>query len=142
MRKSVKRRIIRNTVKGIPYIIILGFVIAFFRSCGSEEQLMKNYTFTNGTVLRFSPDYRGAGGGITYEFVVNGKTYENKSLYAPIYSSKGYFFVGRSFPVAYDSTDVNNNTILILPMDFKEFHISFPDSLEWIREYIRPDKRF
>ncbi len=45
--------------------------------------------------------------------------------------------INKEFPIIIDSLNVSNSYILVSPSDFSRFNISFPDSLNWIKKYIR-----
>lgn len=45
--------------------------------------------------------------------------------------------INKEFPIIIDSLNVSNSYILVSPSDFNRFNISFPDSLNWIKKYIR-----
>lgn len=99
--------------------------------------LKKNRCFTIGYVVRFSGDYRGAGGTIHFKYHVKGENYEEANAFVNLYKYEGYRFEGKTFPVAYDSTDYSNSRILITTADFKDFLLPFPDSLQWVKQYQR-----
>lgn len=70
---------------------------------------------------------------IKYEYLnTEYKTEEVKyqlETYTPI--------INKEFPIIVDSLNAKNSYILISPSDFSKFQLSFPDSLNWIKKYIR-----
>jgi hypothetical protein len=47
------------------------------------------------------------------------------------------YFVGKCFPVIYEVNDPSNSAILITPSDFESSNYDFPDSLTWVKNYIK-----
>lgn len=42
--------------------------------------------------------------------------------------------VGSELLIVFDSLDIDNSRLLILPEDFKKFNLNFPDSLSWTKD--------
>lgn len=138
MKISSKRKVLKKIGKTIPYIVIIIFIVILFKECKKNDALARNPMFATGTILHFSEDAKGSGGRITYVFKLEGKEYKNVRAYGNIYTSQGYNFVNKSFPVAYEKNNVGNNQLLISPKQFDEINLPFPDSLEWVRKYMKP----
>jgi hypothetical protein len=43
--------------------------------------------------------------------------------------------IGKKFPVIYDTTNPENNHMLIFPDDFNDWNLPFPDSLKWVLKF-------
>ncbi len=43
--------------------------------------------------------------------------------------------LGYKFPVIYDTTDAEENYMVIFPEDFKNLNLPFPDSLKWVLKF-------
>ncbi|MGN7819365.1 hypothetical protein ACTJJB_04500 [Chitinophaga sp. 22536] len=136
MNKRARRnRILRKIIKIAPYAAFLALGVLGTIYVTNLNRLKRNYTVTTAIVLSFAADYKGSGGSIDYEFVVEGRKYKGTSGYPDLIIQKGYSLVGRTFPVAYEKGKTANSMILILPERFESFNIPFPDSLEWVRAY-------
>jgi hypothetical protein len=75
-----------------------------------------------------------------FSFYINGKKIQGTSSYNSEVlglSDAKSFFLGKAFPVVYDPDHPNNNFILISPESFKKFNVSFPDSLQWVKKYVK-----
>ncbi|MCW3075354.1 MAG: hypothetical protein JWP69_2423 [Flaviaesturariibacter sp.] len=66
-----------------------------------------------------------------YEFVYNGKSYLNSSLAGVTNSSE---FIGKTFPVRF-SPESGKSEILITLRHFEKYNLTYPDSLEWVKNY-------
>lgn len=88
--------------------------------------------FTIGTITSYKMrGYKAASAYYTYKFDV-----KNESYYGEFQLLAGSdAFLKRKFLVAYDSTNPQNNYMLVLPKDFQSFNLPFPDSLRWVIQY-------
>ena len=88
------------------------------------------------TECKFLPK-SGGRIGIEYQYCVNSKIFNNSSTRVGINTrSCNDNFVGKKFPVLYNPENNNWSTLLMTPLDFKAYNLSFPDSLKWVLEYI------
>ena len=95
-----------------------------------KDTIQENLGVTTCKITNASAGYRG-GIQMKYSFIYNGKEYTGGRKY---FISNAYAdsFLGYSFPVAFDKNNPSQNTVLLLPADFHEFNLDFPDSLEWV----------
>jgi hypothetical protein len=114
------------------FVIIGAFVIFLIIAKFSDVHLKDYGIILNGKTLKWV--YGTKTRGISYEFIYKGEKITSTSLYNDIY---GYdIFLNRTFPVKYDTT-IGRSAILIVPSDFKDNDVPFPDSLDWVRKYLQ-----
>ncbi len=124
----------------IVLIIFLFFVAYYYiNKKYKNDNLIRNYKLTSGTIYGFSKDGRGQSIAVNYFYIVDGTKYNNLQGVDRFFLKKYSWFANKQFPVAYDSINKQNSKILILPSDFNKLDIEFPDSLSWILQYIEKD---
>jgi hypothetical protein len=128
-------------LKNSPFIII-GLFLLFFIGAVKFSQLIliKNHKMTNCIIYSMYYGGKGSKGqyGLYYNFLFNEKSYKSTVLltgYVSKLNSKNYF-INRTFPIAFNKNFPYLSQPLIFPNDFKEFNIPFPDSLNWVVQYI------
>ena len=118
-------------------IVIITLIISgVYSSSLKNKEILKNKALTSGTITGYSFDKgRGHNGVyVYYEYIVNNKKIQDKFLWE--YRSDS--FVGLTFPVIYNQNDIESNRMLILPDDFANFNLDFPDSLKWVVKSCHP----
>jgi hypothetical protein len=70
-----------------------------------------------------------------YYFDVDGAIIEGAKADARIREHWRYLR-NKSFPVIYSLKDPEKNVMLLTPSDFEEYNLKFPDSLNWVKEFI------
>ncbi|MEQ1733281.1 MAG: hypothetical protein ABL940_06380 [Bacteroidia bacterium] len=112
-------------------LIIVGFIIHFV----NENKLSNNYQITKGKIIESSSGYRG-GIGFYYEFFLGKQKIKNSTGYPTLRNIKNqdYYlypknYINKTFPVAYEVGNPENNKMLIFEDEFKEFKIDYPDSM-------------
>lgn len=104
-----------------------------------KSQLKNQHDVVIGKIYSFSYNARGNAGC----FFVNFRYQIKEKEYC---ASKGYLtsdfhhdeeFVQKHFPIVYNSQHPSIASILIIPADFAQYNFIFPDSLNWVRKYIR-----
>lgn len=90
----------------------------------------------SGKITGFDFGGRGSGGQyyINYSYEINGKQFNKFDSYSNIDLHNMYmkYFIGKSFPIAYDSCNPKNSILLLLPKDYSLVNMNYPDSLSWI----------
>ena len=125
-------------------ILIIGFGLCYYFSERNNNKLkteiIKDAVLTSGIVSAYLHDYKGIS---EYEYYFS--TNENMANYYSKSSSSSSFVtyakigkkvLNKSFPVIYNKSLPQYNKILIIPDDFKEYNIPFPDSLNWVKEIL------
>lgn len=120
-------------------LIALGIFLIFFAYSYWQNEKLKELhkakmhekpALTVAKVLCFETKYKH-GTEIGVEYNHNGHAY-----YATC-SDNGYAYVrrkmvGKYFPLIVHADSPALCKILVLPKDFEEFHLDFPDSLQWL----------
>ena len=124
----------KKRLGGIALLLLcVGIVIGGFIY---RKMLKENYVLGVARVYRFS----GRGGWRYMDFTmeVNGKKYNGSSPYKDSDFAPGGLreIRGKSFPVIYHPDYPSINSLLILPSEFKEAGLPFPDSLKWLLPYL------
>lgn len=74
---------------------------------------------------------------LEYEFKIKEETYRNVGNNIDLVLVAGRDFQGKSFPIIYYPQNPEYNHVLISPVDFKKYNMKFPDSLNWVKDYLR-----
>ena len=119
---------------------ILAFVIyAELFNKPKFKKLTKSYILSVAFCYDYNPGtwYKNNPPSVIYRYSVNGNTYvgdtQAPNISPSVVKSK---LVNKSFPVAIDKNDFSNSRILISPDDYKEIHLNFPDSLQWVLKLV------
>lgn len=124
----------KKSIIGTIIIVILFIGGVIWRN-SIQSDLKQNGIIVQTKIIRVNFGGKVSGG---FECLIN---YNGEQKERPSVSSikSGRFnFVGKTFPGMY-STKTNTLEVLIAPADFKKFDIPFPDSLNWVLQYI-PEK--
>jgi hypothetical protein len=129
-----KQKILRY---GIPILFLLFFAYIFY----SRSKFKSNYDLTSASVTSVG-NYIHKNGNSQIEYVFIAKNGDSifGHGYFPVFQGKGKTLISRSIPVAYSKTDINVNQLLIYKNTWKQFGLVYPDSLDWIRQYIDVEK--
>lgn len=101
------------------------------------SSLQKNFKISNAFVYEVSHGSALIGGAeviIKYRFYVNKKKYYAKEGLSISFSVKDRI-LNTYFPVAYDSNNPSNNSLLTFEREWRRFHLAMPDSLQWMKKY-------
>ncbi len=86
---------------------------------------------TSGKVIKTSMAYRG-GVVIDYIFYYDDIEYQDQTTRG-IYSGLREVFANKYFPVVFSASQPKNNEMLLLPGDFENYNLQYPDSLNWLK---------
>src|SRR6185437_1665370 len=131
--KDIMERI--NKIFGpiIAGLLIIGVIYAFLKS----DQLHHHYAFTVGTVTEITlPGYKSFGDySILYEYEVNGKIYHDnnnfKNCSGQTMAQIKALLIGKTFPVAYGTTDASGGVLLLTQDHADQFKYTLPDSVRY-----------
>ena len=133
----------KKQYKNISIVLIVIIFIVWvswnFRKANQFQNAQK--ILTNGLIQDCYYGGRGNAGRtfIDFKFVLNGVQIKGSSVILtseiPTEDLKN-FFTGKAFPVLYDPKQPTNSTMLIIPKDFNRYNYSFPDSLQWVYNYM------
>lgn len=124
-------------MKKINLVLVLAVIIIFIFLFIKDRYYKPNELRENGILLTaWTIDWKQstkAGMGLEYQFYYKG---EKIIGYAASKNFKGNMnFVHKYFPVIY-APKYGHKELLIEPRHFKEYNISFPDSLNWVLPYV------
>jgi hypothetical protein len=113
-------------------LFICIFIYINWQNKQRDRKILQYPAFSVGhfTQLKVS---KGSGLEGYFTFDVGGISYNSANLDGR-YRNLGKRIFDQSFPVIYDSMDLEVNQILVFPTDFSEFGLPFPDSLRWVEE--------
>ena len=104
-----------------------------------RDEMKRNPTVVVGEVQRLKKVYKDHD-RFEYTFQFNDTLYygwSNSNGKATDYSNLSGHLYTKFFPVLLSAKDPKKySTILIVPEDFEEYGLKFPDSLGWVMEYI------
>lgn len=130
--------------KGISWIIVIvalstPFVCTRPKAAKFKNELIGNGILVQGTIVGFKKYYKLAD-ALRYEFYIDGKkilTNGNSNGKSSDYSKLSKHVIGQTFPVLASPANPDKySKILVVPEDFEEYGLSFPDSLKWVLKYI------
>ncbi|SFQ31200.1 hypothetical protein [Parafilimonas terrae] len=130
--------IIKNPLTSI-FIVVLVFSIIYINGRNSEddyrEKVLNKPELTTGTVTNVEFKSR-VGYEVQFYFSANNGEIHSKTSFGDIVSLQ-HFIINKQFPIIFSSVNPNYNMILILPEDFKDYNVPFPDSLNWVLQYVK-----
>ena len=126
--------VLKNSVTLIFFIlIIVFFFVIAFRSNKLDNDLKKNGVITKGKIFKATHG-KNTMKFLYYNFIdEKGLTHEN-SIGVELKNKE--YFIGRSFPVVFLPEDAENNCLLVTRQYFEIYGIVFPDSLNWVDDYV------
>jgi len=126
----------------ILFILLSIYLLTHYQS-SKHSELLNDTCFSFGNIktdIHTNPKSSLNNYYVDYYFFVNQDRYNGVYSIEKNIISKSFFienFAGHRFPIIYCCNEINNNRLLILPEDFNEFNIPFPDSLNWVKQFIR-----
>jgi len=118
----------------ILFIVVL-LLISYLRGCHNTKTIKEDTKIENGLIFNYHLEYGGFK-RIKYEFNYNNKHFENDELLNGDWVNASSL-VNKWFPVVFSVKSPENNEMLITPDDFAKYNIPFPDSLEWVKQYVK-----
>lgn len=125
-----------NVLREHEKIVMVVFTIAFLAFgfwMGNRRatRLYEKGYWTTGVIVETGSDYKGRS-AFNYEFYVGGKKYNSQASGVGIRPGMFQEFIGKSFPVVYNSEDPTECDMLVTPGNFSYHGREFPDSLLWV----------
>lgn len=120
------------------FCFVLFVAVIFYIASLNDKKFIKNHTLTTGTVTECIVGTRKRQGHQVFFKYWNGNhLVETSSFYSELaYPTQD--IVDKQFPVLYGSGYFGNREeMLITPKDFERYGYIFPDSLEWLRKYLK-----
>lgn len=116
-------------VMAVGLCLLIAFIIA--RNL-NQDDLKKNGVIVQAKIVRVNFGGKLSGG---FNCLID---YKGEHIELPSSSSlkrNKFNFVGKTFPAMYLPSN-ETLEVLITPVDFKKFNIPFPDSLNWVMQYV------
>jgi hypothetical protein len=113
--------------------IVLSITIIVFISI-SKYRLKSNGLLMNARTTSWAST-PNVGMVLKYEFYFQGKWISGANSMEPFRGNPN--FINRYFPVMYYPEMAGQSQLLVRPSDFKDFNISYPDSLKWVLPYLK-----
>lgn len=120
----------------VIFILTVGLIYwGFWR----KWQIENKNEITVGQVYHYSYAGRGNAGGfwVDFKITINGKEYHSSTRYLSEDFNCNNDFIGKTFPVVYNPGHPSISSILIIPSDFAHYNYAYPDSLNWVKNYIK-----
>jgi len=125
----------------LPICVFLFFIVLVLSLYIVEQikakEIIENKVFTIGQITGYKNPHRPIATAILlYTYTADGVTYKDLNSGQEI-SYKNYkYFEGKYFFVIYSKINPHKNRILITPNAYKAFGYQYPDSLEWVKDYL------
>lgn len=126
---------VKDLWKILAMLIIICVIILWLNKA-SQVNYARYKIAENAVVADVSQIAKSVGASVRYSFSVNRHNFEHSVGVFSLSPASPDRFIGRSFPVAYDTIDPSNSIILLTPQDFSIFHLQYPDSLKWVLPYL------
>lgn len=118
----------------IVCITVLGIFITY-KTQKKVEELKDNSEYTEGKIVDFYRVSKRSVVNVVYHFQVNGINERGNKVYNIHMANKSYF-IGKEMLVVYSSKHISNNQLLMTREDYIEFGLAYPDSLDWVKDYL------
>lgn len=120
---------------GVLLLLLVLFCIAKY----SQYLLKKEYNISNAYIYSIRRTGRSDMLLISFNFNADGKIYKSSSTYSgkTIPLENIHSLTHRHFPVMYYPLFPKINTLLLLPIDFEQYGLPYPDSLKWVLPLIK-----
>ena len=119
------------------FIIILtcALVFSLVHNYRKRNDLQNRGILLTGKIRSYEYGARGHM-WFQYEFNYQGTTYRGET---GVFVTNFNQFVGKTFPVIFFKK-TKENDLLITPRDFEIYHLKYPDSLTWVKNFVDKDK--
>ncbi|HYH15089.1 MAG TPA: hypothetical protein VD794_07715 [Flavisolibacter sp.] len=141
----MKKEKLNSIINNKAFVIgVMGLLFGVIYYLGIQESnqyrsdILKNPTIVNGAVIEAKSKQK-LGVVVKYKFEFNYSVYYDETSSSG-YASVKHLLANRTFPVIVNVDNPEKNKILILPEDFKNYDLAFPDSLSWLTEVVESSK--
>jgi hypothetical protein len=144
---TIKNRIfqyLKNEYQNLKhkYILIPLLVILIYRIIYVQYYTDKinncDYEIISCKVYKVGIVSKNPGNNIYFKYRINGKEYDECDKVSNIYRSNfQYFLIDKNVPLLVCKSDPKYYEILLLPIDFAERNLPYPDSLRIYLEYLK-----
>lgn len=121
-------------------IVVVGAYFTLSSGNRLHHSLVKNRYLAIGYVTAGNAQSpRSSRVTFTFTYSYKGKAYQNYSY--PYYFTDNVdhsaLFTRKAYAIVIDTTDPANSDILLTKNKFDEFSFTYPDSLDWTRQYLK-----
>ncbi|WPQ66305.1 hypothetical protein SIO70_15700 [Chitinophaga sancti] len=117
----------------VVVIVLLG-AIAYYYVQQDRKRLFNNKIFTTGEIYDYTMVARSSATNFICRFYVGGVKYSFSQVVREVNRAYADDFVGKTFPVIYEKENPSNCELLLVPENFQQINMPFPDSLNWVRK--------
>lgn len=138
-KKNVRIIIILSLLFFAGVMLVCGVIAYAYRD--KTKAILAHKGLTHGEILGFYHEHNLPKYIFEYTYVRHGLVYLAEQPIPPDIMKDS--LLKKTFPVVYDTTAKGSRYVpfpvylLITPDDFKKFNMPFPDSLNWVRKYIK-----
>ena len=121
----------KNKLTGLTIVLVFGAIISFIMF--TDKRLESNGILLNARTTEW---IMGANMSmdLKYEFYYEGRKIIGSNATGNYRGNP--LFVNKYFPVIYD-LKYERSELLVQPANFKKYNLVFPDSLNWVLQYIK-----
>lgn len=135
---TIKQRLAGPLGKAVTVVIAIPVVLLIYLSGENTHRefikhVMDKSDLTSGTVTNIENNIK-LGTIVRYKFTVGGDEIDGR-MSSPKFEPLSRLILAKTFPVIYSKTSPDYNKMLILPEDYKDFNVAYPDSLRWVLRY-------
>lgn len=121
-------------------VLLLPLIIGHFNHNNFKNRLLENPIIVSGRITGFQKTYKRTD-ALNYFYEYNGNaysTYASSSGKPSDYDGLRLLVLDRTFPVLINKDNPQEySKLLVVPEDFEEYGLPFPDSLKWVLKYIK-----
>ena len=124
------------------FIYIFGIAYIIYGIIDAQFYIYKiancEYEIISCSVKEVNRTFKSPGLGINYSYVYEGKTYNGYCIEPLIYKEDfKYNLVNKTIPLLYCKSNFKYQQLLIDPEVFKNRNLTYPDSLAWVKRFIK-----
>jgi hypothetical protein len=141
----MKKEKLNSLINNKAFVLgVMGLLFGVILYVGMQESnqyrsdILKNPTIVNGVVIEAKYKQK-LGVVVKYKFDFNYSVYYSETSSSG-YASVRHLLANKIFPVIINIDNPEKNQILILPEDFKNYDLGFPDSLSWLVQAVKSRK--
>jgi hypothetical protein len=118
--------------------VVIGFIVYGYVG---RSRLIEHHQIGSGMVYSCTLGVKGSPNAcnVRYRYGVDDRSYEGATLFSPSelqYEDCLAHLAGHAFPVVYETGNSGNSVLLLSPVAGRLYGYSFPDSLNWVSQYV------
>ena len=133
----------KRTGNVLAAILIFGFCIGLVAyGFWAKRKLENRHQLTVALTQKVTGGGLGNAGRLflDYTLEVKGKLYKGSNVFLTNelnWNDAEQYFIKKTFPSVYNPDNPSISLMLITPKDFSRFGYKFPDSLNWVKSFIK-----